>query len=465
MPGTIVDTVVNALGNTAATFDPDQPRGRLTGLLSLDPVRTYYAADQVGFTPTEFDINQATGAFTITVPANSELNPPTSAYVLQVLRNGKLLFTTPRFVVPPGSVSDLGTLVVLTGEELDLATKTTFSDESYEAVPTDRYIAQVGTMTDTRVVTLPLATSVPAGAEIVIADESGSVGPYTGTAAHEIVIVGDGTDVVKNAYFPAADSDRITQAYDSRRLRSNNVNGWIVTEHGSRRPVLWYSRTRDLAIPSGVWIPHAWNRNYLDNTDDYQNLAATTTTIAAGSNGAVLPQGTINVASTALFKTSGWIEVRTVDDSPGPGLGTVARYTGKTATSFTGCNTAPWVGISTGTMATGMLVEQAYVGIENAASYLYFTVFGASFSANATGYRAIRFAADFFGGVASFADGQDVPALNIANQHLQVTMQPAAGTGTAPQYLQVFQNSGTVLRSTVDGLTTPIIMQGHLSAF
>lgn len=60
-------------------------------------------------------------------------------------------------------------------------------------------------------------------------------------------------------------------------------------------------------------------------------LFAFNTTVAAGSNGATLPQSIINVVSTATFPTSGKF---LVDTTIGYNLVT---YTGKTATSFTGC--------------------------------------------------------------------------------------------------------------------------------
>jgi hypothetical protein len=74
------------------------------------------------------------------------------------------------------------------------------------------------------------------------------------------------------------------------------------------------------------------------------------TTIAAGSNGASLPQATINVASTTGFPTSGTIYVQ----SSG-GIQTIT-YTGTTATSFTGCTGG------TGTLTTGNSVASAGVG-------------------------------------------------------------------------------------------------------
>lgn len=72
------------------------------------------------------------------------------------------------------------------------------------------------------------------------------------------------------------------------------------------------------------------------------------TTIAAGSDGAALPQATINVVSTAAFSTAGfaYIEVTT-------GNRQLIQYTGKNATQLTGCTGG------TGTMNTGEAVEQA----------------------------------------------------------------------------------------------------------
>lgn len=77
------------------------------------------------------------------------------------------------------------------------------------------------------------------------------------------------------------------------------------------------------------------------------SLAGNNTTIAAGSNGASLPQATINVASTTGFPASGSIFVLT-----GAGAQTVT-YTGTTGTTFTGCTGG------TGTMSTGNPVNNS----------------------------------------------------------------------------------------------------------
>lgn len=72
--------------------------------------------------------------------------------------------------------------------------------------------------------------------------------------------------------------------------------------------------------------------------------ATPSTTISSLSNGAILPQSTINVASTSGFQSSGTI---LVVSSFG---GQTINYTGITSTSFTGCTGAA------GTILTGNLV-------------------------------------------------------------------------------------------------------------
>ncbi len=72
-------------------------------------------------------------------------------------------------------------------------------------------------------------------------------------------------------------------------------------------------------------------------------IIAASTTIAAGSNGASLPQSTINVVSTVGFATS---QSGTILVTTGAGAQTVT-YTGTTSTTFTGCSGG------TGAMSTG----------------------------------------------------------------------------------------------------------------
>jgi hypothetical protein len=78
------------------------------------------------------------------------------------------------------------------------------------------------------------------------------------------------------------------------------------------------------------------------------------TTIAAGSNGAILPQATINVVSTTGFPTAGTIRVYSTTSTGG--IQNI-DYTGVTATSFTGCTVSTLPGsTATGTLNTGNIV-------------------------------------------------------------------------------------------------------------
>ena len=81
-------------------------------------------------------------------------------------------------------------------------------------------------------------------------------------------------------------------------------------------------------------------------TVTYTGTTSASTTVAAGSNGQALPQGTINVDSTASFLAAGTLRVTT------SGGAQTVTYTGKTATSFTGCTGGA------GTMSTGGAVAQ-----------------------------------------------------------------------------------------------------------
>ena len=58
---------------------------------------------------------------------------------------------------------------------LGIIGRATFSNADYSTLTTDRYVAQTGSLTLPRTVTLPAASSVQAGWELIIADESGSV--------------------------------------------------------------------------------------------------------------------------------------------------------------------------------------------------------------------------------------------------------------------------------------------------
>lgn len=96
------------------------------------------------------------------------------------------------------------------------ATRSTFSNADATAAATVRYLAQTGTMSASRTVTLPAASAVAGGTEIVIADESGTV-----TATNTLVIARAGSDTIDGAT-----SVTIGQAYGWRRLVSDGTSKW-----------------------------------------------------------------------------------------------------------------------------------------------------------------------------------------------------------------------------------------------
>lgn len=117
--------------------------------------------------------------------------------------------------------SGTGTPIAGTPAQLRVAAeldkRTTFSNAAYNVLSTDRYVAQTGTLTASRTVTLPAANSVNAGQEIIVADESGTV-----TSTNTLVIQAGGSDTINGAA-----SITMSGPYGWRRLVSDGVSKWF----------------------------------------------------------------------------------------------------------------------------------------------------------------------------------------------------------------------------------------------
>ncbi len=182
-------------------------------------------------------------------------------------------------------------------------------------------------------------------------------------------------------------------------------------------------------------IPNnAWTRVDFDSVPvaspasgawSFYNTGATT--IAAGSDTAVLPQATIFVASTAGFQSTGYICIRI------GGKTVVVGYTGTTATSFTGCTGG------VGTMATGQVVVEGNTRILPPRPGLYNEIFSVEFVANATGQRGCRLVDDSSGFVGS-QTLVDAAAVGVTG--LNVSMQMRANAIADLKRVEVFQSSG-----------------------
>ena len=233
-----------------------------------------------------------------------------------------------------------------------------------------------------------------------------------------------------------------------------------ILESSSDHPCVFWSNDRSQMIPDSAWTPLHWGLfktpyltagkgwslfgdRFLDARSTY---VLPNTTIAAGSNGQALPQGTINVASTEGFEDSGYIVVRISL------IHRVVKYTGKTATTFTGCTGG------VGTMATGNLVEQGNVEFRCPNGDLAALVGECAWASHATGIRGIR--VNFGGGLAGGTSVIGAVAATNPALHVQTAEQPAHVDPTTlqtPMTIEVWQNSGNAggLETILDSLAAP----------
>jgi hypothetical protein len=212
----------------------------------------------------------------------------------------------------------------------------------------------------------------------------------------------------------------------------------------------WTNQSAGMIIATGVWTPIDWTHPITDLDGLHGGLTGTTT-IAAGSNGAALPQATINVVDTSTFIAASasdpaWIAIRLAD-----GKDRVIQYTGMTATTFTGCT------LGVGSLATSQAVRQANCKVFTGPKF-HASIAECAFAANATGGRGIRFrdtGSPFF-----FVGGQTGPvAIPNVITHLQVCMQTVGNIdGTGANTVEVFQSSGGALEVILEGISSPSLM-------
>jgi len=101
-----------------------------------------------------------------------------------------------------------------------LGVRREFADAAVTLNATDRYVAQVGTMSAPRIVTLPSAASFPVGVPLRIADESGSL-----TALNTIAVGRAGADLILNGVFTVVAT--LTRPYEFADLYSDGVDSWV----------------------------------------------------------------------------------------------------------------------------------------------------------------------------------------------------------------------------------------------
>lgn len=189
------------------TFHMDQSTTGTLSLANPESSDRFSFSDGGQLGANEFAAAGTTGAVTATRYAGgTALGPPSSG-----------TFTTGDFVIGIGGY----VWICLTGGTPGTWTlagiaRSTFSNATYTVLSTDVYVAQTGTLSASRAVTLPAASSVPAGWRVIIQDESGSA-----TSVNTIVITRAGTDTINGAT-----TETIGFAYGSRMLVSDGTSKW-----------------------------------------------------------------------------------------------------------------------------------------------------------------------------------------------------------------------------------------------
>lgn len=134
------------------------------------------------------------------------------------------------FVLPPAANSSITSAMLVDGTIVDgdisataaidpakiKGARVTFSNADATCASTTRYLAQIGTMSAPRVVTLPAASAVASGVEIIVGDESGTV-----TATNTLTVQRAGSDTINGV-----NTAVIVGAYGWRRFVSNGSNKW-----------------------------------------------------------------------------------------------------------------------------------------------------------------------------------------------------------------------------------------------
>lgn len=217
-----------------------------------------------------------------------------------------------------------------------LATRVTFSDAAKTLDAADRYVGQTGTMSAARIVTLQAANAVPAGAVVIIADESGSV-----TQDNRIEIKAAGSDtidgVLSSSNFPV-----IRSAYGSFELMSDGSSKWTVlvrrpsidvqtfTSTGSNtwRKPFGCSRARGILIAGGAGCSgfDGSQAGGLTAFDVPTADLSPTETVTVGAGGT---SGSTTGGDTHFSSSSKWI-AQGGDATSTAGMGTVIGAIGGT---------------------------------------------------------------------------------------------------------------------------------------
>ncbi|HRH68809.1 MAG TPA: hypothetical protein PLB89_04810 [Flavobacteriales bacterium] len=164
------------------------------------------------------------GTIQLAFPTHTDMvsaNPTLLAGQLIIVQDGVITGTDniARYRVKVGTGAAYNsTLFADLGQHVGLRIdqRSTFSNAAYACTGVERYLAQIGTLSASRTVTLPAANAVQAGHEIIVADESGTV-----TTTNTIVVDRAGSDTINGAT-----SVTISAAHGWRRFVSDGTSKW-----------------------------------------------------------------------------------------------------------------------------------------------------------------------------------------------------------------------------------------------
>lgn len=163
-------------------------------------------------------ITALTGDVTATGPGSVAATISALAVTNAKIANATIDLTTKVTGVLPIANGGTGASTAASARvSLNIDERSTFSNANYTVLSTDRYVAQIGTMSAPRVVTLPLASSVNPGQRLIIADESGTV-----NTTNTLTLTASGSDTIDGSV-----SKTIRAAYGEGDLTSNGTNMWF----------------------------------------------------------------------------------------------------------------------------------------------------------------------------------------------------------------------------------------------
>ena len=168
----------------------------------------------------------------------------------------------------------------------------TFNNADVSIAAGTTQLAQTGTLTAPRSITVPLASSVSAGFAIDILGESG-----TATISNKLVLLRSGSDTLNGA----TTLDAITTAYGTARLISDGVSKWLV----------FFSKLTTTAIAS---LTSSVNPIFLPLTVTCPTHYQIFQRNRATNKGLIVIEGSTAIADTiqVQWKSGGWVDVGTI---------------------------------------------------------------------------------------------------------------------------------------------------------